>query len=230
MEINYEEIETFLGICNDLVGGKFVDADTKIGEALAAIAKSRELTNLFTAVTQGYDFTAAKKAFLIPPTNTMHGSISIPAERRELLAFVFCLFVEIDAGILPFSRFLLDYFFTGSYLIFADRVVRPFRDIVRDCYPESKRKGYEVKRRAREELFGQIGELIEAERARLNAYALLEVDRAASELLFAGLSNAVLSRDETVLSALLAGYKYFLHYVGGEDENSNRLFELAATL
>ena len=142
MEEKLEKIQKFLSVCDELVDGTFHIADAKISELLRALAASRELTNLFTAVTDGFDYPAAKRAYLKFPTaaGSTRGVAYLPSARNEILAFVFCLMVEIDAGDIRLNDFLLRYFYidgsyTASYSLFADRMLRPFRDIVRDCYP-----------------------------------------------------------------------------------------------
>ena len=59
-----EKISRFLAVCDELVEGSYVVADNKISEALKCIAKCRELTNLFAAVTEGFDYPAAKQSCL----------------------------------------------------------------------------------------------------------------------------------------------------------------------
>lgn len=139
---NYEKVEQFMAAVNELVDGKFMTADTTMTEILRRIAASRELTELFTAVVKGYDYARARRTYLRFPAEkgSAHGVAYLPTERSEILAFVFCLFVEFDAGSMQFGDFLLRYFYvdgsyTASYALFADRIVRPFRDIVRDAYP-----------------------------------------------------------------------------------------------
>ncbi len=238
MDERIERIEKFLSVSTELIEGKFINADTKISEVLAAIAGSRDLTELFSAVTQGFDFSAAKRNYLRFPAaeGAAHGVAYLPADRSETLAFIFCLFVEIDAGALPFNDFLLRYFYvdgsyTASFSVFTERLVKPFRDIVRDCYPDVGRRGkFEKERREQEELVGAIARIIPAEKARLNGFALREEEKTAVDVLLSEAAAAAARREISALVALLAGYKYLLRYVGGEDKNSAELFRLAARL
>ena len=144
-----EKISRFLTVCDEIVEGSYVNADSKISEALQCIATCRELTNLFAAVTDGFDYPAAKHSYLREYTGkggTTRIAAYLPAERADVLAFVFCLFVEIDAGAIQLSDFLLRYFYvdgsyTASYGVFAGRMVKPFCDIVRGCFPECGKHG-----------------------------------------------------------------------------------------
>lgn len=236
MDSENERIGTFLRICTQLVDGKFLVAENKVSEALAAIAASRRLTELFTAVAQDFDYPTAKKAYLRAPSRDgwNRGRAYLPVERSEILAFVFCLFVEIDAGSISLNDFLLKYFYvdgsyTASYMVFAERVVKPFRDIVCDCFPEAAKGGRTGADPQGERIAG-IAALLPAEKARVEKMNLREEERAAAELIFSGLMSAAEKKDVGLLSGQLAGYRYFLHYIGGESESSAAVFRLAGEL
>ncbi len=238
MQDQYQKIERFLSVCTKLVDGKFMNADTRVSETLAAIAASRELTQLFSAVTQGFDYPAAKRAYLKPSSEMggARGQAFMPSDRSEILAFVFCLFVEIDAGTLPFNDFLLRYFYvdgsyTASYTVFAERVVRPFRDIVRDCFPDLERRGGSAGLSgSQDDAIDQIARRIPAEQARIEKYSLHDTEKVSMRVILSAISAALSRHDIADLTALLAGYRYFLRYIGGEDENSAAIFEYAAKL
>ena len=237
-EQKYERIRRFLSVCDELVTGSFLLADSKISDALKCVAASRELTNLFSAVTDGYDYPAAKKALLKEGTGRGSARVgaSLPAERQEILAFVFCLFVELDAGTLHLNDFLLRYFYvdgsyTASYTVFAERMIRPFRDIVRECFPECGKRGQmALQRKKREDTLAEFTRTIPVERARIGGLALQEQEQRSAELLFSELAAAAGRRDIAELHALLAGYRYFLKFIGAESEESNALFALSERL
>ncbi len=235
MEEKYEQIQRFLQVCDDLVGGTFHDADAEISDALRAVAESKELTNLFGAVTAGYDFPAAKRAYLrVSRAGVGRGVAYLPSARNEVLAFVFCLFVEFDTGKLHLNDFLLRYFYvdgsyTASYSLFADRMIKPFRDIVRDCYPDCGKRGqYARAAEKRDRILGEIAERLTVERARILKLALREEERADAEKLFPALIASAGRRDIGGLLALLSGYRYFLKYIN--DAGSAEIFALAASL
>lgn len=238
MEEKYERIRRFLSVCDELVSGSYLIAESKISEALKCVASSRELTNLFAAVTDGYDYPAAKARLLRPRTDRGAGRVGacIPSERQEVLAFVFCLLVEIDAGTLHLNEFLLRYFYvdgsyTASYSVFAERMVRPFRDIVKECFPECGKRGQvAIRRKKREDALAEFSRAVPAERARIGAMELHEEDHTAASLLFAELSAAAGRRDIAEIRALMEGYRYFLRAIGGEGEESAALFALAQQL
>lgn len=234
-----EKISRFLAVCDELVEGSYVVADNKISEALKCIAKCRELTNLFAAVTEGFDYPAAKQSYLREYTGkggTSRIAAYLPAERADVLAFVFCLFVEIDAGALQLNDFLLRYFyvdgsFTASYDVFARRMIKPFADIVRGCFPECGKHGNSLMiRQQHEEALHDFIQYLPFERQRVMDRNLMQEEKEAGEEIFTELSAAAARHDIAEVRALLAGYRYFLRYICAESESSEKLFALAHNL
>ncbi len=143
MQGSYEKIGRFLTVCNEMVEGKHTEAEARVSVLLKLVAESEELTHLFSAVTERFDFLEAKKNYLQYPAfaGASHGVIYLPSERSELLAFIFCILVETDATRGSLQEFYLRYFYedgshVASYALFADRMMRPFRDIVSGCFPQ----------------------------------------------------------------------------------------------
>lgn len=231
MQSGYWKIRQFLGACDGLVEGKYAQADGAVREVLRAISESRELTQLFGAVTEGFDYPSAKRSCLRFPAvrGASHGAAFLPAERGEVLAFVFCLLVEFDAGTMKLNDFLLRYFYedgsyTASYALFAARMIRPFRDIVKDCFPELERKGENGRT---EETLAAVAALASSERARVRfSDARLS---SSAQLLLSQLSAAE-KKDAQEVKALLEGYRYFVLYARAESEESEKLLALAEQL
>ncbi len=238
MEDNRVKLQRFFTACDELITGKFILADTKIGELLRAIATSEDLRGLFTAVTQGFDYPATKAACLKQPGEGgryTRGEAYLPKERSEILAFVFCLLVDFDNGAMKFNDFLLRYFYvdgsyTASYSLFVDRVIRPFRDIVHDCYPDPARMAPEHRRKQEENRLEKLAEKISLERTRISALSLSPEDGIAADMILNELYAAVGRGDYSELKALLCGYLYFLRVADCSDENSNEIFRLAGDL
>ena len=229
------KIQRFLNACDALAEGKYITAEKQITEILKAITASKELTDLFSAVTGQFDFPTAKRICLVRPEGAGRGCAYLPVERGELLAFVFCLFVEIDEGIVHLNDFLLRYFYedgsyTASFALFAERVVRPFREIVRDCFPAvNKLRAGDRLVSKREEVMARASEKIVMERARIARLPLSQKDAEAAEMMLAELSAATGRGDAAEWKALICGYGYFLKDIGG-DENTAALFALADEL
>lgn len=236
MEDQFAQLQRFFVSCDEIVRGSYMQAEPHIAETLRAIADCPALVKLFTVVTEGYDFPAAKAAYLRTPKSGAGIAALLPAERSEVLAYVFCLLVELDAGTMKFNEFLLRYFhvdgsYTASYTVFAERIIRPFRDIVRDCFPEFSRTGRAaLRRKKQEEIFGEIEEKLGEERARISVLNLSEEDAAGGDVLIQAAAAAAGRRDAQELLAVLTGYRYFLLCIRGESEASAEIFEKAAKL
>ena len=57
--------------------------------------------------------------------------------------------------------------------------------------------------------------------------ALREEEKTAGEEIFSELAAAAARRDVAEVRALLAGYRYFLRYIGAESDESSALFALS---
>jgi len=216
---NFEQLERFFQACDSMMNEKYMFADAKAAEILKSIAESRALTDLFTAVTERFDYPAAKKAYLKFPAaaGAAHGAAYLPKDRGEIIAFVFCILVDIDAGRIRFNDFLLRYFYedgsyTASFALFAERMIRPFRDIVKECFPdiEARRNRLEEFRRKQEELLGAIADRSARERVRISTLSLPERDMLAGMAILDELSSEAVKKNTTAVRALTQGYRYFL--------------------
>lgn len=230
MATSAQQLNRFFQACEQLMNEKYMVADARIADVLKAIAESRALTDLFSAVTERFDYPSAKKTYLRFPASVgaFHGKALLPKARGEVLAFVFCLLVDIDVGRIKFDDFLLRYFYedgsyTASFAIFSDRMLRPFRDIVKDCFPDVAESEQEkVAHTAQEKSASveKISALAIEERARLATVSLSAVDSAAGDAILCELAQAAGKNNLSETKALLAGYRYFLRALfleGGEE-------------
>lgn len=238
MEDKNTSMQRFFEACDELITGKYILADSKIGELLRSVATCDDLMGLFSAVTKNFDYQAAKKDYLRSPeeTGTARGAAYLPSDETELLAFVFCLLVEFDSGSMKLNDFLLRYFnedgsYTASYALFVARMIRPFRDIVRRCFPDSEKWGTVSMQRKREDgILEALSEKVTIERSQIMQLSLSKEDAYAGEMILAELYVAVGRKDIPEIKALLCGYLYYLQVVNGTSENSGEMFHLAGEL
>ncbi len=238
MQESYLATEKFLAACDEMLTGKYVAAEGKIGEILKAIAAGEQLKSLFAAVTENYDFGAAKQQYLraAEEGGSGKGFVCVPKERSEILAFVFCLLVELDGGAMELGDFLLKYFYedgsyTASYEQFVTRLIRPFRDIVYDCFPNVGLRGEAARLRQKEESVREsLSSAIPAECQRIAALELREEDKVAGDLILSELIAATGRGDRSEIRALLCGYFYFLKGVGAKSGESDGIFAIAEEL
>ena len=234
MDERLTAINGFLTACDELINGTYVLADVKISEVLKSIAGSKDLTDLFSAVTERFDYPKAKQLCLRFPAakGAAHGAAFLPSERGEVLAFVFCLLVEFDGGAVRLNDFLLRYFYddgsyTASFSLFADRMLRPFRDIVAGCFPEACRAGNAFRYLEKEgSAMEAIASRVNAELSRLAGLQLSEPDRKAGGSILSEMLAAAGRLDTQEVKALACGYFYFLRAVGAGGEEAEALFSL----
>ena len=87
-----------------------------------------------------------------------------------------------------------------------------------------------LKRKKQEDALARFAAALPVERNRVMSRELREEEAANAELIFGELSAATGRRDMIEVRALLAGYRYFLRYIGGEGAESAAFFALAAEL
>ena len=236
MENGRDKMQRFFTACDDLITGKFILADTKINELLRSIATNSDLTGLFSAVTARFDYAAVKSACLKTPAGIARGEAFLPSERSDVLAFVFCLLTDFDSGAIKFNDFLLRYFYedgsyTASYSLFVNRMIRPFRDIVRECFPNAGvQTGEALSPNEEGDILTRLYEKIALERVRVGQLPLGKEDAIAGEMILSELAAAVQRGGVNEVKALLCGYLYYLQAVDGSSLYDNEIFLLAEEL
>ena len=132
-----EELDLFITKSEDFIDSKYILADIKIAGLLKSIALSETLLALFKNCLQNYDFTKAKKAYLIKSNfSDTRGEFILPKSSKELLAFVFSILLEIDSKKIFLNEFLDKYFYVdgssySSYNLFINSMIKPFSDTVK---------------------------------------------------------------------------------------------------
>lgn len=133
-----EELDVFLEKADELIDGKYILADVKIAGVLRAIAASDTLMALFKNCLTDFDINEAKKKYLVKSQflSSDKGEFVLPPNSRELLAFVLCILVDIDAKNISLSEFINKYFFedgsfSSGYEAFVTAMIKPFRNSVK---------------------------------------------------------------------------------------------------
>ena len=231
MTTSAQQLNRFFQACDKLMNEKYMVADTRIDEVLRSIGECRALTDLFSAATERFDYPAAKKMYLRFPASptSAHGKAFLPKDRGEALAFVFCILVDLEAGRIKLDDFLLRYFYedgsyTASFALFSDRMLRPFRDIVQECFPDVvkpvRAESAVQKARKKSASLEAFTSLAIEERQRLKSVSLSSVDALAGDMILSEIIQATGKNNLAQVKALLAGYHYFLRALfieGGEE-------------
>ncbi len=120
-----------IGIVDELISGKFILFDTKAQALLQTIASSEVLYGLFAKYLVDYDFLSALK--LGEEYKKVQGVFKIGETNSEILAFVFCLILEVNNHKINLQNFVNANFFNPngynySYLTFASYILKPFKN------------------------------------------------------------------------------------------------------
>lgn len=126
-----EGLNAFVSACDDMLGAKYLLAERKISAVLAAIADCERLYRLFADALKGYNrlaefkksqVTVGSRKKLVPPQN-----------QQKLMAFVFCLLMEVDTGKRSLRELLDEFFYhtnpNEEFTLFCKALIVPFRDV-----------------------------------------------------------------------------------------------------
>lgn len=126
--------EKFFDECGAMKAGKFILAERHIRSVLKAIAGSSILLSIFAHAATGYNFATEFDRHVSVSDNRK--SLVMPQSDGDLLAFVYCLLMEIDGRNIDFHKLLAAYYYHAdgpaeSYLLFCTAVIDPLRRAVR---------------------------------------------------------------------------------------------------
>lgn len=133
-----EELELFMERIQDLIDSKYIVAEVKIAGVLKSIAASNTLLALFKNCLDDFNYEFAKKRYLVKSKYLSgdKGEFILPPNTRDLLAFIFTILYEIDAGTIMLGQFINKYFFedgsySSGYSAFVTAMIKPFKNSVK---------------------------------------------------------------------------------------------------
>ncbi|MCL2370265.1 MAG: hypothetical protein FWC80_03455 [Firmicutes bacterium] len=135
---NSQEFLKFDAACGEMAHGKYILAEKKVAGILASIATSERLTAIVGKCVADFDFgTTFKNA----QTIDFHGRsvLTQMGERKDAIAFVFCLLMEIDTGKRNFIDFLSTFYYSDgdmhdAYKAFCSEQIIPFAINMRETF------------------------------------------------------------------------------------------------
>ena len=201
MDTGREQIDLFLRRCDEVMQSKFIIAESKISELLKSIATSDLLYAFFRDLTKDFDYAAAKRRYLhYAPDSSQKNRLLFPDDPAEMLAFIFCLLVDIDNRDPDLSDFLQRYFyedgsFYESFYAFCNQVIKPFKNAVKVMFRHGVFRASSDRRVS-------FAPLVAAERDSVYASRLSDADKVDALLIL----NALAGAKEETRAALLAGY------------------------
>jgi len=136
MESSDNCIVEFESACRELVSAKYILADKKISKLLQTIAKNSRLYTLVGECMIDFDF---KSEFIKSKGNFVPTKLTLPFERKKIVAFVFCLLLSFDTNQTDLKKFLHTFYFrhngpTEEFEAFAEEAILPFSMAVAKIY------------------------------------------------------------------------------------------------
>lgn len=130
-----DNIQDFINSCDDMIKGKFIMADSKISKILETIAKNETLYNYINQCVNGYNFQKEYEKILNECDNGLYEATN---DIEKNIAFVMCLFVEVDHHRMKFYDFI-SRFFRGAgagneYEAFVQTMLKPFKEAIISQY------------------------------------------------------------------------------------------------
>ncbi len=252
MEEVSKEVKNFLEKCEELKKCKFIMAPTKIKDLLKAIVGSRTLYDLFSSVSSGFDYLAAKSRCLVDLSGgySGRGAVVLPSAARDKLAFIFCLLVEIDRDSINFNRFLQKYFsddgsFYASYCAFCEQLIEPLESVIRSVFKKELDDGeadllppdvqsedvgglnenQNVPSAQASGMLSVIWLLIAQEKQYILESAIPADDKETGYKMLTEIYKALKDKNFDVANSLVNGYNYYILYNNAISPGVQTLFE-----
>lgn len=130
------DIKEFVRACDRLAEGKYILSERRLADLMKTIAGSEKLYGIFRDALKGYN----RKAEFHKSQTTVgsRSKLILPQNQTKLLAYVFCLLVELDSGERSLRDFLDEYFYhtnpNEEYALFCAALIVPFRDVTEYVY------------------------------------------------------------------------------------------------
>ena len=103
-----EDVKAFVTACDSMCDAKFLLSERKISDLMRTIATYPRIYDIFRTALKGYNRQAE---FLKSQTKVGGRSKLVPPQNQtKLIAYVFCLLLEIDSGKRVLRDFLDEYF------------------------------------------------------------------------------------------------------------------------
>lgn len=131
---NFELIDGFTKVCNDIIDGKFILADMRISNLFKFINNQPELCDLFSIAIQNFNFEKELTKCKIA-NNGMGCSFKLPDDNVTLIALVYCILQDVNTNKLDLYGFIHKFFNDdnegkNAYSNFCLKLIAPFRDVV----------------------------------------------------------------------------------------------------
>ena len=247
-----EELSLFLEKADELIGCKYILADTKIVALLKCIACSKTILAILQSSLNAFDFNEAKHRYLIrSEDNTTRGEYVVPTSTGDVIALSFSILMAIDSNEIEFASFLKEYFYAdgsvfGSYSLFINQVIKPFKNTLKtimegiidgkikdpkESIVEKNDNPVKLKKLSNDKIIGEK-EFIRAKTLLVTAKTAVltsEIDAETQADAFYIIENLIVAleeADKNRIKDLYTAYKYFANYNKKINLKSSELYTL----
>lgn len=122
-------INEFFKLCDEMINEKFIMSYDKISKILKVIANDVTLYGMVEDCLKGFNFDREYKSLVRDGKNNI---VNFEDDDKKRIAFIFCLFVEVDNKRIDFYEFLTSVFSSdksfGEYEKFVNVMLKPFKE------------------------------------------------------------------------------------------------------
>ena len=234
-----EELDAFLSRADELIESKYILADIKIVNLLKSIAASDTIVALFKNCLADFDYYKASKKYLVKSSIAEgKGEFFLPDSTKELLAFVFNVLMDIDAGRIKLADLIDVYFYEdgsmySGYQAFIKAMIVPFKKSVKTLIEsviegklqdpvealteeedKKKEKEIEIKRekgvaeKASDKAVKDLKAILLADKQKIKSKNLRENEKNDLLLVVDMLGSVIDSKDKDAVLYAFVAYKY----------------------
>lgn len=209
---NIVDIKPFNLACDEFIAGKYILADIKISSILKTIAANEKIKNLIASCLDNFNFDLSfKRAGQGDEEDSL--KIFLPANEKELVAFVFNLLYYFDNKGIDFYDFISKYYKSfdedsgKEFHNFATAVIIPFKNAINTLY--SKRHVISSTTDYQDNLYNQIKNIVKVILKNIDNYKLKMSEKEEFTMLLNSLYISSDKNDKKLVYSLMIGLDYF---------------------
>lgn len=202
--MNIQELSQFNNACDELVSGKYILFDIKIGSILNIIANDEKLTNIVNSCLNNYDFITEFKSLSSEVENGLQ--LSLPTTDKDIIAFIYTLLYKLKNADINFYEFLKTYY-NSQFELFASTIITPFKNAINSIY--SKRHILVETTDYQNNYYNKIMTTIKLIVKNLDSYKLNMNQKEEFTMMLNSLYLASEKNDKKLVFSLMIGLDYF---------------------
>lgn len=202
------DLKEFNDACDDLLTGKYLLAENKIGHLLKTISNNQKLTNLVSHCLENFDFNATFSACV-----GQNQIITLPEDSKTVVAFCFSLLYHIDNKAIRFYDFLNQFYnyneLTGAecFKTFSRNIILPFKEAVDSMYVKTHVlvDNYEYQ----SNIYNKLLKVCELAKGQLDSFKLKQINLEELTAILKAMEIACERNDRDSVYAMLVALDYF---------------------